>query len=651
MIEFPRDDPTTPPDEHELAHLRALSRQFPTIDSAVAEIAALRAQLTLPKGTVHVFSDVHGEDKKLRHVLANASGNLRPLVDQLFADKASEEERRQLLALIYYPGETLEYLTPQLADPDRRARFVERMMELELDVLRALARDYPLTHVRSLFPPAYRDLFLELLVAPQLGRNADFTWAIRQALSVLEKDLESLRLLARVIRNLAVSEIVVAGDLGDRGPRVDKVVELLMRQPHVAITWGNHDVSWMGACLGHESLIATVLRVSLRYDRVAQLVEGYGISLGPLEELARKRYGEDPAERFRPKGQNLEDPLLMARMQKAAAVLEFKLEGQLAARNPHYGVEHRRVLHLIDHQSGTIALGGQRYELLDKYFPTIHPSDPYALDDDERRCMTRLKQAFMHSRVLWDQMSYVFRKGAMHLIRDGALILHGCVPVDAQGQFQALEIEGRQVAGRALFEACRQVVQRAWREGRESDKDFLWYLWAGALSPLFGKDKMATFERYFIADKATHKENKNAFFKLMHDAAFCERVLEEFGVDKVRGLMVTGHVVVKEGESPVKHGGRAITIDGAFAEAYGDRGYTLMLTPDRTALALHHHFESVAEAVSSGTDIIPTVSDVRVFDQARLVANTDQGDQLRRDITALEKLVVAYRENFLQESK
>ena len=633
------------------AGLEALSREYPTTRAALAAIAQLEAALTLPKPTVHVVSDVHGEFKKLRHVLNNASGALRPLVTRLFEGRLPESEQRDLLALLYYPSETWMRLTTGADAAGRRAlltRFVPRM----IDIVRELGHRWSMPELARIFPDPFDDIFFELAFEKELGRPQAFNDRLLEPFVRFGQDEELVRLLARVVRNLSVGEVIVAGDLGDRGPRIDKVIDLIMRQPESAFTWGNHDASWMGACLGQGACIATVLRVSLRYRRLSQLEEGYGITMAPVEKLARTVYGDDPCERFQCKGEGLRDPQLMARMQKAMAIIQFKLEGQLQQRRKDWGLENRALLHRIDPKAGTVEIDGKSWPMLDLRLPTIDWKDPYALSPDEDACMKRLTRSFLESQQLWRHMSFVARHGALWLRRDRCVIFHGCTPVDDQGEFLSFNIEGKTVKGRALFEAFERVVQRAVREKRPDDVDMLWYLWTGPMSPCFGKDRMATFETYFVADKSTHHESKNPYFKLIHEKPFCEKLCREFGVDEKAGLIVNGHVPVKleKGEQPVKKSGRAVTIDGAFSEAYGDRGYTLVLEAGRTYLAQHHHFESIDDAVDRGADIIPTVSDVEVYDRPRTVADTEQGERIRTRIAALEELIGAYRANLVREA-
>ena len=640
-------------DTAELTLLQALAVQYPTIDHALAEVSALGASLSLPKGTIHVVSDVHGEYKKLRHIINNASGSLRPLVEEVFSGRLSEEERRHLLAVIYYPHESIAHLRPSLAEPKKRSAWVRATLRHQFALVRALAGSRRTRDVRKLFPAERRELFEELLDEACFDRGSDYVDAMIDALMPHDRDFNAVRAASRLVRNLSVSEIVVAGDLGDRGPRIDRVIDYLNQQPNVSYTWGNHDVLWMGACLGNEALIATMLRISLRYRRLSQIEEGYGIIMSPLEKLARTVYGDDPCTAFKTKGTGLRDDLLMARMQKAISIIQFKLEGQLINRHPEWMMQERNLLHRIDFKKGTVEIGGRKHELRDKVLPTVDPKDPYTLSHEERICMDRLRLSVQSSPRLWQHMSVVVQRGAMWLRRDQALIFHGCVPVDDKGEPLSLAVDGKEHAGRALFDALDAVVRRAFRkdsQAKETDGDWLWYLWTGPRSPLFGKDRMATFETYFVEDKDAKKENKNPYFKLIHDAAFCRRVAGEFGVGD-EALIVNGHVPVKveKGEEPVKKGGNAVTIDGAFSEAYGDRGYTLILAPERIALAEHHHFESISEAITGGADIIPKVSTIRAYDPPRRIADTEEGERVRQKISAIQRLVECYERGLILE--
>lgn len=635
----------------ELTALRPLQHQYPNLDAALAEIARLEAECTLPKGVVHILSDIHGDDVKMRHVINNASGRLRPLVERLFADRLNPADLQEFITLIFYPQETLESLEPKLCDAEQRRAWCRRTLGFLFEIVRYLARSYPLARVAQVVPAEYHDLLQELLHEPTSAHPPAYYDALVDALVRHDRALPVTRRTVRLVRNLAVDELVIGGDCWDRGHRGDRVVDYLMHQPHLSFVWGNHDAAWLGACLGHDALIAHVLRISLRYRRLSQLEEGYGIPVQPLEHLVRAVYKDDPANCFVPKGEGLRDKVTMARMQKAAAVLQYKLEGQMIARNPEWGLQNRRLLHTLDKAAATIAIDGKSYSLRDSHFPTLDPADPYRLSAEEQTCLGRIKQSFLSSQKLWEHLKFLHEHGSMYLVRDDNLVFHGCVPVDEEGDYQKLLVDGRPRKGKALFDVFEEVLARVMDQPTEKDRDWCWYLWCGPRSPLFGKDKIATLENDLIADKTTHVETKNPYFQLVHDVSFCDRILQEFGVNPERGLIVNGHVPVKieQGELPLKRSGKAITIDGAFSEAYGDHGYTLVLEPERTLLAKHHHFESVAAAVRDGVDIIPSIEVIRQFDRPRTVADTESGAEIRRAVAWLERLVQAYRSNQLRQ--
>jgi fructose-1,6-bisphosphatase-3 len=636
--------------ERELAPLRVLAARFPNIDAAMAEIARLSAVLTLPKGTVHVISDIHGEDQKLRHVINNASGSLRPLVERVFGKRMDAARFQEFLTLIFYPGETVQRLEQKPRAPDELREYARSTLRDLFELVRILAARYSLKRAMEVFPAEYRELLAEMLHEPTTERDSEFVAAIVDELVRRGRIWHLIHVTVRLVRNLAIYELIIGGDCWDRGPRGDRVVDYLRQQPNVSFIWGNHDAAWLGASLGHEALICHVLRVSLRYRRLSQVDEGYSIPWMPLEHLANVVYGQDPAKHFRPKLTGTRPMELVARMQKAIAVMQFKLEGQMIARHPEWAMDHRRLLHRIDLAKGTIELDGTTYPLRDTLFPTINPADPYALSPEEEACLKRLRHSFLNSLKLGEHMRWLVRQGAMFLVRDEHLIFHGCVPVDAAGEFLPMIIDGEPRKGRAMFEALEKLLLRVIDRRAACDLDQLWYLWSGPISPLFGKDRITTFERDFIADSHSHHETKNPYFALIHEKEFCEKVLREFGVDPDRGLIVNGHVPVKieAGESPLKRSGKAITIDGAFSEAYGDRGYTLVLEANRTFLACHHSFESVEAAIRDGIDIIPSISVVRAWDQPRRMADTERGAQFRASICLLESLVQAYESGELR---
>ncbi len=636
----------------ELNILRVLAERFPTAEAAGAEIARLSAVLTLPKGTIHVISDIHGEDKKLRHVINNASGTLRPLVEKLFKDRMNEAELQDFTTLTFYPAEVTEILEQRFANnlPGLKSYAVWTLQH-QLELARLLASRYSVRRAMQVVPAAYNELLREMLYSYSIERHDTFLESIVDSLLDGGRVLQMIHVVGRLIRNLAVYELIIGGDCWDRGPRGDRVVDYLRLQPNVSFIWGNHDVSWLGAFLGNEALICTVLRISLRYRRLGQIDEGYSIPLMPLEHLANTVYKDDPAERFYPKLSGLRPNHLVARMQKAIAVIQFKLEGQMFDRNPAWGLGHRKLLHTIDHQKGTIVVEGKTYALRDKHFPTIDPKDPYKLSTDEADCIARLKSSFAASQKLGEHMTYLAQNASMYLRRDDHLIFHGCVPTDIEGFFLPMPIGNTELRGKRLFDEIQQSIIRAHHKRQQPDLDLLWYLWSGPRSPLFGKDRIATLERDFIADEKIHHEEKDPYFKLIHEEWFCDKVMQEFGVSPKRGLIVNGHVPVKieKGESPIKRSGKAITIDGAFSEAYGDYGFTLVLESDKTLLARHHHFDSVETAIRDGVDIVPQVTVVKKENHPRKMNDTERGAEIRGEIHMLERLVEAFQTNLLRE--
>ncbi|HWY91376.1 MAG TPA: fructose-bisphosphatase class III [Chthoniobacterales bacterium] len=635
--------------DSELATLEPLAHEIPNVDSAISEIARLWAELTLPRGTIHVISDIHGEHKKLRHVINNASGTLRPLVEKLFKDRMPPEQFQEFLTLIFYPAEVVERLEQRIRDAKDQKAYAMRTLHDLFEIVRVLAGRRSLDAATRVLPAEYRELLAEILHSPSTERDHTYVEAIVDELTRRGRVLHLIHLIGRVIRNLAIDELIIAGDCWDRGQRGDKVVEYLMQQPNVSFVWGNHDAAWLGACLGHEALICHVLRISLRYRRLSQLEEGYGIPIEPLDLLVRTVYANDPASGFEVKGTGMREKVMMARMQKAAAIMQFKLEGQLIARHPEWQMEHRRLLHRINRESGTVEVDGTSYPINDTHFPTVDPANPYDLTAEERLCVRRIRSSFLASQKLWNQMRWMVSHGKLYLQREENLIFHGCVPVDAKGDFLPMTIEGRNYTGIELFRAIEQVVYRVIDGRRREDLDLLWYLWSGPESPLFGKDRITTFERDFIVDQASHHETKNPYFRLIHEVWFCDKILEEFGVDPADGLIVNGHVpvAVEKGESPIKRSGKAITIDGAFSESYGDHGFTLVLEPHRTILAEHHHFESVEAAILHGADIIPSITVVREWDRPKRVADSRRGRRIKSRIKELERLIEAYRNNDL----
>jgi fructose-1,6-bisphosphatase-3 len=631
-----------------------MSQQYPTAAAAAQELASRRAELLLPMPAIHVISDIHGEAAKLRHVISNASGRLRPLVDRLFTSRLVERERQELLAVLYYPREQMEHLKEWLSQPRRRKQWASAMLRRQFEMVREMTGQRRLSQMTDLIEPSMRQLFAELLAEPLVRWESTYVDEMLSALGDHDMDLAAVRAASHLIRNLAYGELIVAGDLGDRGPRIDQVIDYLQKQTNVSIVLGNHDAHWMGACLGQEALIASVLRFSLRHGRLAQLEEGYGIPLAPLEKLARDVYGNDPCKQFPITGKDPRDEQLLRRMHKAAAILQFKLDAQTSTRHPGWSLENRNLLPHIDLAAGTVTIDAKTHPLLDKNFPTLQKSDPNALTPAEQECLGRLRESFIASHRLWQHMSWLVDRGHMWLRRDSALIFHGCVPVDKAGNPLSLKVEGKDYSGRDLMDALENIIRRAFRAGAAkvgADADWFWYLWSGPRSPLFGKDKLAAFEGYFVADAAAKKETKNPYFQLLNDANFCKRIGKDFGMpDDV--LIVNGHVPVnpEAGETPLKKSGNAVTIDGAFSESYGDRGYTLILDAAGITLAQHAHFQSIQQVIDKGSDMVPTLTSIRNYDPPRTCAQTDRGQSLQASIALLERLIEAYRNGRITQS-
>ncbi len=634
--------------------LSLLARQFPTAAAVMAEISLLQAKLTLQKRRIHIISDVHGDDRKLRHVVNNASGGLSNLVNEVFGDELTQDEKHTFLAFLYYPVEKLRRYQEELNDRHWRLTKIKTLLRQQFRLVRALASTIAKDEVLRLMKEEFKTLYIALLDEVSFDRDPTFVDSMIEALADYDQDVVALHEASRLVRNLVVSEVVVAGDLFDRGERGDRVIHYLRNQPKVSFTWGNHDVTWMGATLGSELLIATVLRISLRYLRLWQLEEGYGILLSPLAKLATTIYQDDPATCFYPNRESdFLDEELVARMHKAAAILEFKLAGPVIERHPEWDMDDRRLLHRIDHQNGTITLNGRIHQLKDTHFPTIDPADPYSLSPEETTCLDRLRQSFISSERLWEHMLFVVRQGGMSLTRDEALIFHACVPTNSDGTFRDAHIGDQKLSGGDLFHELEQIIRQTYRQGAHTvsqDLDYYYWLWAHPDSPLFGKSRMTTFERYFIDDPETHRENKDPYFKKIHDADFVRKVGRAFGMgDDV--LVINGHVPVKvdDGEDPVKDGGNAVTIDGAFSESYGDHGYTLVMGPNAIRLAEHSHFESVTHFLDCDDDMIPNLRILRQYEQPRTISETHESDDLHSQLCSLNNLLQSYRSGTVTE--
>ena len=645
----------------QIRYLKLLRREYRTIQEASAELAHLRAIQKLPKGTEHFLSDLHGEHGAFLHMLHNASGVIKRKINDLYGNLLSTHERDMLATLIYYPDEKLALLKRQNVVNDEWYRLtIYRLIE----VCRVCSVKYTRKRVRNAMPKDMGALIEELMSADNTPDKDGYYREVMQ--SILETGQADALIIAfsRVIQALAIDRLHIIGDIFDRGPRADLIMDALADYHQVDIQWGNHDVVWMGAATLSEVCIAQIILTSVKYANLETLEIGYGISLRPLATLANCYVG-DPCEAFHTKdnGEELhEDEMELARMHKAAAILQFKLEGQLIERHPEYGMESRRLLHKIDYENRTVEIEGEIYPLKDGSFPTIDPENPYALTALEREVMDKLVLEFAHSEKLQRHVQFLYSAGGMYLRCNGNLLYHGCIPMEEDGTFATIPVStSSELRGRAAIDAADKLARQGFfaplgQKKRQDGQDFLWYLWCGAKSPVFGKEKMATFERYLVADKKTHEEKKNAYYKFQNDETTALRILSEFGLNE-NGFIINGHVPVKlaQGERPVKAGGRLLVIDGGMSRAYqpvtGIAGYTLIFTSHELNLVAHQPFESTAAAISSEQDIHSVQSLVKSMPHRLLIEDTDDGEDLRERIEDLMALITAYRSGVIKEAR
>lgn len=643
-----------------LKYLELLGQQYPTAKAASAEIINLRAKCQLPKGTEHFISDLHAEHEAFLHILRNCSGVIKLKVDDLFGGSLPEAERRTLCTLIYYPKEKLQLIKQSGAD---MALFYEVTMARLLAVCRLIISKYTREKVRAALPPDFGFLIDELIYAKPGEENKKGYYAemIRSIIELNQAD-GVIEDICYLIRRISVDRLHIIGDIYDRGPGADIILDALLDHHSVDIQWGNHDILWMGAAAGNEACIANVVRICSRYDNLHTLEDGYGISTRLLLTFAMNTYKDDPCTAFIPKESKddcptQEDLIAVTRIHKAISVIQFKLEGQLIARRPEYGMERRNLLDKINWEKGTVQIGGTEYPLNDTNFPTVDPADPYRLNADEEQIMQRLTSSFLHSEKLKKHMDFLFAKGDLYKVYNGNLLFHGCIPMDDSGEFEEVATPLGTTRGKGYFDCCDRLIRQAYFGRFEQVRnraaiDYLWYLWCGPKSPLFGKDQMTTFERYFIDDKATWKENKNSFYKLADRKDICIKILEEFGLT-ADDHIISGHVPVSRGDSPVRANGRRLVIDGGFSRAYqkttGIAGYTLIYNSNEMRLVSHEPFESMAKAIEEERDIHSTFVAADKPKSRRFIAHTEEGEELGRKIDDLTLLVTAYREGTLKE--
>ena len=649
-------------DATDMRYLELLSRLFPSADKASAEIINLSAILNLPKGTEFFASDIHGEYEAFSHTLRNGSGSIRLKIDDVFGDSLSENEKRSLATLIYYPREKMELVLSQVDDAE--AWYAVTLQRL-VAVCKRAAQKYTRSRVRKALPKDFAYIIEELMTENRHGVDKQAYYAaIVDAVIRTDRGGALVEALCLLIQRLAIERLHIVGDIYDRGPYPHIIMDALMEHHSLDIQWGNHDIVWMGASLGQRGCIAHVVRNCARYGNLSILEDAYGINILPLASFALDAYKDDPCVAFGLKGnpdlppQELE---MNVKIQKAMAIIQFKVEAQLIDENPGFGLEDRKLLDKIDYENGTVMLDGVAYELTDTVFPTVDPADPYRLTPEEEEVMQRLEQAFTGCEKLQRHMRFFLDAGSLYKVCNGNLLFHACVPLNADGSLMETEVFGETYKGRALYDVMERYVRAAFDDANpelaKRGRDLLWYMWLGEGSPLFAKSKMATFELYLIAEKEARKEVKNSFYSYLDDERVMGGIFEDFGMDPETSRIVCGHVPVKvkDGEDPVKCGGRVLTIDGGFSKAYqpttGIAGYTLISNSYGFVLAAHEPLESMRAAVVNELDIHSSRKVVELVDKRTLVADTDNGAVLKQQIADLEELLEAYRCGAISEKE
>ena len=650
---------------NDLRYLQLLSRSFPTIADASTEIINLEAILNLPKGTEHFLTDIHGEYEAFQHVLKNASGAVKRKVNEIFGHTLRESEKKEICTLIYYPEEKLQLIKEQETDLDDW--YLITLNQL-VKVCQNVSSKYTRSKVRKALPAEFSYIIQELLHESSIepNKHAYINVIISTIISTKRAD-DFIVAMCNLIQRLTIDSLHIVGDIYDRGPGAHIIMDTLCDYHNFDIQWGNHDILWMGAASGNDACIANVIRMSMRYANLATLEDGYGINLLPLATFAMDTYADDPCTIFAPK-MNFADAeynektlRLITQMHKAITVIQLKLEAEIISRRPEFGMENRKLLHLVDFERGVFVYEGKEYPLRDVNFPTVDPADPYRLSDEERELMHRIHSSFMNSEKMKKHMRCLFTYGGMYLVCNSNLLYHASVPLNADGSFKHVRIGQKEYWGRKLLKKTDQLIRTAYFDEDGSDEkqfalDYVWYMWCGPDAPSFDKDKMATFERYFVADKTLHKETKGHYYALRNEAEVCDRILEEFGVKPgPHSHIINGHVpvAVKKGESPVKCNGKLLVIDGGFSKAYqpktGIAGYTLIYNSYGLILAAHEPFESMDETVRNETSTPSHIVMEQNVVKRKTVADTDTGKVLRENIAELEELLEAYRSGLLIE--
>lgn len=655
----------------DMHYLQLLAKSFPNVAAAANEIINLSAILNLPKGTEHFLADIHGEHEAFLHVLKNASGRISKKVDEIFGEYMPTSAKKELCTLIYYPEQKLELVKSQLEDHERRAEWYRMTLNQLVMVFREVSSKYTRSRVRKSLPPEYSYILEELLHerADEKDKARYVSVIIDEIISTDTAD-DFIIALSNVIQRLAIAQLHILGDVYDRGPGAHIIMDKLSTYHSWDIQWGNHDMLWAGACAGNDACICNVIRLSLRYANLLTLDDGYGISLMPLATFAMETYADDPCTAFEPilNSENHDKfdqktLRLMAMMHKAVTILQFKAEAKIIKRNPLWKMDDRCMLETIDFKNGTSAIDGKTYKMLDMNFPTVNPDDPSAYTQEEELLMKKLHHSFRVSEKLQRHIKTILSHGCMYAIYNNNLLFHASIPLNEDGTLKEVELRpGEKYSGMSLFSETGHLVRSAFANDTPADekqyaKDYFMYLWCGADSCLFDKAKMATFERYFLAEKETHVEEKGWFFKLRDQEKTADTILDAFGVEGPNRHIINGHVPVhvKKGETPIKANGKLMVIDGGFAEPYhketGIAGYTLVYHSREFELVQHEPFTNVEDAIREGRDIKSTTQIVATIGHRLLVADTDRGKELKKQIDDLRELLYAFRHGFIKEVK
>lgn len=664
MTQFNTESLTPQTVEKDRRVLELLAQSFPNVSAASTEIINLEAILNLPKGTEHFVADLHGEYEAFQHILRNASGNIKRKVTEAFGTSVRESDIRQLCSLIYYPERKLQLI--RTSENDLNDFYLVTLHQL-IKVCQSVSSKYTRSKVRKALPKEFAYIIEELLHESPSDddKQAYFNRIIETIISTGQADAFIVA-MCNVIQKLSIDQLHILGDIYDRGPGAHQIMDMLCRYATFDVQWGNHDALWMGAAAGNDCCIANVLRVSLRYDNMATIEEGYGINLVPLATFAMEAYADDPCSNFMPK-LDPDDPIpsekslkLMAKMHKAISVIQFKLEAALIDKYPKWNMADRKLLGAIDFGKGTLTLDGKEYELNDTSFPTVNPADPYALTTEERELVDKLHHSFMISNRLQKHIRCLFANGCLYGVYNSNLLFHASMPLEADGSLKEIDVAGKKYKGRELYHNTGMLMRSAFNddtpeEEKEYAIDYYWYLWCGPDSILFDKAKMATFERYFLNDKETHKEPKGHYYRLRDDEKVCDMILDAFNVSGEHRHIINGHVPVKtgSGESPIKANGKLMVIDGGFSKAYhrttGIAGYTLVYHSRGFQLVQHEPFSSAEDAIIHGTDIMSTTQLVEMSSHRMRVRDTDKGQELQGQINELTELLYAFRHGIIKE--